>query len=1024
MKLSDIVRKDFTQLIFVFFSFALMVAVSYFFVSSIVEKQIAYNAKGTLNTAEAMIRSDLMEAEVALLNAELFIQKGLEREESMEDLERYLTWQTSILSPEGARVPGLVTLFAYIDGVFLHGSNWIPPADYEPEHRIWYTTAKEAGSEIGFTVPYIHAYSGKTTITMTKMLQNDKGEDIGVVALDLDFSIISDFILSLESSNGGYGMLVDENLAFIVHPSSQYLGKPLEGISSGHSKVAQELKHGDPEKIPMESAVNTQGIQVMVIFKPLYNGWNLGMAIPVKNYYHDVRSMALTLSIMGTVSMVILSFFLIQLSILKARSDEENKEKSSFLARMSHEIRTPMNSILGMAELIQRKAVSGEVQEYVDIIQQSGVTLMAIINDILDISKIETGKFQIEKRNYYVASVINDVINVIRPRVAEKSLEFIVNLDSAIPAQLIGDDVRLRQVLTNLLSNAVKYTRKGFISLDVAEERLDNYSLKFIITVEDSGLGIKPEDMGRLFGEFSRVDAEANRGVEGTGLGLTITRALCRAMGGDVTVSSEYERGSVFQATLIQEFEYGKPAARVVDPRQKRVLFYDWRYKYIQSFTKVFKNLGVKAECSADFSEFLQSLEQGGYNYAFISSKYAVEAISTLGKQNTPLQLIIIGELGESSFYREVSNIMMPVYSINLASILNDESEMIPSRNTKLNIHFTAPQVKVLIVDDINTNLRVAKELMAPYNMNIDTCLSGAESIDLVKNHRYDLVFMDHMMPGMDGIEAVAFIRSLDPNDAYYQKLPIIALTANAISGQREMFLQNGINDLLTKPINIQKLNDLLEKWIPPEKRISYSQSWEKDSAPVPEIVIAGVDTEKGLHNTGDSETAYLDILADFCRDIETQTVKINGALGTGNIKLYITLVHALKGAARSIGAMETGEAASWLEKNAEKEDRSIIRNKTADLLKSLQILTDTIRSVVEQKISGKGKENKDVSSLHLDALKIALDEMDIEAVNRMFMEYTKLSLDKKTRDLVAELEQHILMFEYDEAIEKIDQAL
>jgi CheY-like chemotaxis protein len=413
------------------------------------------------------------------------------------------------------------------------------------------------------------------------------------------------------------------------------------------------------------------------------------------------------------------------------------------------------------------------------------------------------------------------------------------------------------------------------------------------------------------------------------------------------------------------------------------------------------------------------ALEHGNYNYAFISSRYAVEAISALGEKNMPLQLIIIGELGESSFYREVSNIMMPVYSINLAHILNNESEMVPSQNTKLNIHFTAPQVKTLIVDDITTNLRVAKELMTPYNMDISACLSGAEAIDLVKNNRYDLVFMDHMMPGMDGIEATAFIRNLDPNDAYYRELPIIALTANAVSGQREIFLQNGINDLLTKPINIQKLNDLLEKWIPPEKKIPYSQSWERGGAPVPEIVIAGVDTEKGLHNTGGSETAYLDILADFCRDVEAQAVKINGALETGNITLYITLVHALKGAARSIGAVEASDAAAWLEQEAEKEDRSIIRDKTADLLKCLRLLTDAIRSVLEQKNSG--KEGGDVSCLHLETLKTALDEMNIEAVNRMFLEYAGLSLDKKTRDLVAELEQHILMFEYDEAIEKIN---
>jgi CheY-like chemotaxis protein len=691
---------------------------------------------------------------------------------------------------------------------------------------------------------------------------------------------------------------------------------------------------------------------------------------------------------------------------------------------MSHEIRTPMNSILGMAELIQRKAVSSEIQEYIQIIHQSGDNLRAIINDILDFSKIESGRLQIQKRDYYIASVINDMINMTRPRIAEKSLDFFVNVDSSIPEQLYGDDMRLRQVLTNLLTNAVKYTRKGFVSLDVKAERIDNASLKLSCMVEDSGIGIKVEDHKFLFSEFARIDAKANQGIEGTGLGLTITRALCRAMGGDVKVVSEYGRGSSFCAEIIQEFHIDEPVAVINNPEKKHVLFYDWRPQYVKSLSTTLESLNIKYKCSSSFQEFVKDLEFGEYDYAFISSKYAMDCIYVLGARTTPMQLVIMVEPGEISVYREVTSILMPIYSITMANVLNDTSDGILFQDAKLKMHFTAPSAKILIVDDISTNLRVAKELMAPYEMNIHTCLSGSEALNLVKNHRYDLVFMDHMMPGMDGIEATSFIRNLKSEDGYYQDLPIIALTANALSGQREMFLENGINDFLAKPIDIQRLDEILEKWLLAEKLVvsTYPHRHDAKQDKTEALPIPGVDTALGMRNCGGGTEIYLNILEDFCKDAETRLVQISESFTQRDSKLYITLVHALKGAARSIGALEAGEKASWLEKAASSGDLAAIKDKTTDLQENIRALINNIEAALEKYEAEHGRELIDVSSLKLGELKKALANMDIEAVNRMLLDYAGLALDAKTKSMISEVEQYILMFEYEKAIEKINE--
>jgi CheY-like chemotaxis protein/HPt (histidine-containing phosphotransfer) domain-containing protein/anti-sigma regulatory factor (Ser/Thr protein kinase) len=729
------------------------------------------------------------------------------------------------------------------------------------------------------------------------------------------------------------------------------------------------------------------------------------------------------------------------MSMAKMKSEEENRSKSSFLARMSHEIRTPMNSILGMSELVMRNDISDDIREYVSIIHQDCDSLLAIINDILDFSKIEAGQVECESKKYFFSSLINDMINVIRVRVSEKALDFLVNVDPEIPMQLIGDQVRIRQIVINLLVNAVKYTEKGFVSLDVRRGLAVGNKVEIIFNVRDSGIGIKEEDMDKIFVDFTRLDVDYNRRVEGTGLGLAIARTYCRMMGGDVSAESEYGQGSIFTATVIQSFDEDKKLAEVSYPGQKRVLLFDERPRHIQSIVAEMKALGVIPACSLNFAEFIEDLEEGEFDYAFVSSTYAFECIGVLDRRRMPLHLVVMVEMGDGSAFRDTLSIMIPIYSVPIANALNGAVDVRGCSSMSLTSRFIIPDARILIVDDILSNLRVAKELVAQYKANIDTCKSGVDAVELVKKNRYDIVFMDHMMPEMDGIQATAAIRRLSGEDEYFRSLPIVALTANAISGQRDMFLQNGMDDFLAKPIEMQNLDQILRRWINEEKQIEQKEGDAEEAPPPPAVTkddeapkIPGVNVSIGLKQIGGSVAVYRDILSNFCADANEMIEKIRDDLRDCNFHLYAVHVHAMKGASKSIGATEFSEFAAQMEEAAKNKDIDMMRERTGSLLGNLDTL---VHSIYDSVLTG-GEDNSadadneedgdekrdDISCLELDVLKTALISLDIETVNEMLLSYVSMKLDSATKKVVSDIEQHILMFEYEKAVELIDEML
>lgn len=543
---------------------------------------------------------------------------------------------------------------------------------------------------------------------------------------------------------------------------------------------------------------------------------------------------------------------------LKDRAEAANKAKSQFLANTSHEIRTPMNAILGMTQMILYSTEEEETRNSALNIKNAGESLLTIINDILDISKIESGKMEIVLAKYELLPLLNDIYSIITVKLTDKNIRFTIQNDEEVPSVLIGDEVRIRQILINLLNNAVKFTKEGKITLDIRWEKESGGGI-LKCRVSDTGIGIKKEDMGKLFGKFQRMDLVKNQKVEGTGLGLSICKQLVELMEGRIHVESEYGLGSSFYVEIPQKVAddapMGKYVRKIIDEKKDRKMFY-------------------------------------------------------------------------------------------------------------------AEDAHILIVDDNRVNLMVAEGLLSQYKIQTETVMGGQEAIDLLEQGKsYDMILMDHMMPEMNGIETVQRIRRMPIS---YAKIPIVALTANAVKGVEAMFLSSGMDDFLAKPIQISELTRILRKWLPKEKIVEISGSGQDHGAGVGEVISRGVglgmedvpvsvafgtsekisdeafapkdgrvyfrgleflDQEEGIGYCGNMESVYESVLKAYAEAYADTMEKIILYDQEKDYKNLAIRVHGVKGASKNIGADVLSEMAKGLEAASKASDGIFINENMREFM-------------------------------------------------------------------------------------------
>ena len=606
-----------------------------------------------------------------------------------------------------------------------------------------------------------------------------------------------------------------------------------------------------------------------------------------------------------------------ELQDMSTRAIAASEAKSTFLSNMSHEIRTPINAIIGMNEMILRECGDKNILAYSDSIETASNTLLGIINDILDFSKIEAGKMEIIPVDYDLASVLNDLVNMIQTRIDEKGLVLKLDFDRNIPNLLHGDEVRLKQVITNILTNAAKYTEKGTVTFIVGYEEIkdkpDHIMMK--VAVKDTGIGIRRSDMKKLFSEFDRIDEERNRNIEGTGLGMAITQSLLNLMGSSLEVESEYGRGSTFSFSL-----------------EQRVM---------------------SREAMGDYEE--------AYRH------------SVLDRQT----------------YKE---------------------------------KFTARDARVLIVDDTRINLMVFKSLLKKTMIQIDTALSGDEGIAAATERKYDVIFLDHMMPHKDGIETLAELRGIKDNPN--ADTPVICLTANAISGAREQYLAAGFDDYLTKPIDTARLEEMLIRYLPEDKVDTvnfdeYQASEEPDISKLPDgFEIEGIDREVGIEQCG-SEEDYLSILSIFSDTYVQKRDELQYLYDTQDMDNYTVKVHALKSSAFIIGADALGTKAKEMESAGKAGDIDHIRADHDNLMKDYDKIVQGIRKALEGYGTGKepgGRTMADqaVIAAAYETIAAAAEDMDIAAIEDAIGELEDYALPDDVNLIIEQIKAKCTLVDYD----------